>query len=71
MCMFHREKFGLYDVDFSSSDKARTPRKSAFVYKEICRSKTLDPDFEPVKFLVDGPEKNSKSEQDHDLTMLR
>ncbi|CAB3222974.1 unnamed protein product [Arctia plantaginis] len=67
----YTEKFGLYEVDFSSSDKARTPRKSAFVYKEICRSKTLDPDFEPEKFLVDGPEKNPKFDQNHVLTMLR
>lgn len=40
-------------MDFSSPDKTRTPRKSAFIYKEIARSKTLDPDFEPEKFIVE------------------
>lgn len=50
---FFREKFGLYEVDFSSPDKTRTPRKSAFIYKEIIRSKKLDPDFEPERFIVE------------------
>ncbi|KAF9407214.1 hypothetical protein HW555_012684, partial [Spodoptera exigua] len=57
------EKFGLYEVDFSSSQKTRTPRKSAFIYKEMIKSKILNPDFEPEKFIVevsrDVPEKEN------------
>ncbi|CAH0597898.1 unnamed protein product [Chrysodeixis includens] len=48
------DKYGLYEVDFSSPDKTRTPRKSAFIYKEIAKSKTLDPHFEPEKFIVEA-----------------
>ncbi|XP_035441897.1 myrosinase 1 [Spodoptera frugiperda] len=47
------EKFGLYQVDFSSQQKTRTPRKSAFIYKEMIRSKKLNPDFEPEKFIIE------------------
>ncbi|XP_022827607.1 myrosinase 1-like [Spodoptera litura] len=57
------EKFGLYEVDFSSQQKTRTPRKSAFIYREMIRSKKLNPDFEPEKFIVevskDVPEKSN------------
>ena len=45
--IFYREKYGLYEVDFESSAKTRTPRKSAYVYKEICRTRTLDFHYEP------------------------
>ncbi|KAJ8715454.1 hypothetical protein PYW07_009936 [Mythimna separata] len=47
------DKFGLFQVDFSHPQKTRTPRKSAFIYKEIIRTKILDPDFEPEKFIVE------------------
>ncbi|CAK1541095.1 unnamed protein product [Leptosia nina] len=47
----YKEKFGLYEVDFSSSDRTRTPRKSAFIYKEIVRSRSLDPHFEPETYI--------------------
>ncbi|CAF4869183.1 unnamed protein product [Pieris macdunnoughi] len=47
----YSEKFGLYEVDFSSPDRSRTPRKSAFVYKEIIKSKSLNPHFEPDVYL--------------------
>ncbi|VVC93003.1 unnamed protein product [Leptidea sinapis] len=43
----YTERFGLYEVDFESSEKTRTPRKSAFIYKEIIRSRTIDPEYEP------------------------
>ncbi|XP_045455416.1 myrosinase 1-like [Melitaea cinxia] len=46
----YREKFGLYEVDFTSLNRTRTPRKSAFIYREIVRTKTLDFDYEPEKF---------------------
>ncbi|CAH2988918.1 unnamed protein product [Chilo suppressalis] len=40
-------RFGLYEVDFTTANRTRTPRKSAFVYKEIVRSRALDPIYEP------------------------
>ncbi|CAH2231808.1 jg3611 [Pararge aegeria aegeria] len=43
----YTERFGLYEVDFESEQKTRTPRKSAFVYKEVIRSRVIDPDYEP------------------------
>ncbi|CAH0404983.1 unnamed protein product [Chilo suppressalis] len=43
----YTERFGLYEVDFTSANRTRTPRKSAFVYKEIVRSRALDPLYEP------------------------
>ncbi|XP_052744850.1 myrosinase 1-like [Bicyclus anynana] len=46
----YTEKFGLYEVDFHSPDKTTTPRKSAFIYKEIIRSKKLDPNYEPEQY---------------------
>ncbi|XP_063358724.1 lactase/phlorizin hydrolase-like [Cydia amplana] len=42
------ERFGLYEVDYTDPARPRTPRKSAFVYKEIVRSRTLDPHYEPT-----------------------
>uniref|UniRef100_A0A2A4JCQ8 Uncharacterized protein n=1 Tax=Heliothis virescens TaxID=7102 RepID=A0A2A4JCQ8_HELVI len=61
-------KFGLYQVDFSSSDKSRTPRKSAFIYKEIVKSKALDPDYEPEKFIVEViKESQERSRVDNDV----
>ncbi|XP_028028072.1 myrosinase 1-like [Bombyx mandarina] len=43
----YTERFGLYEVDFSDPARPRTPRKSAFVYKEILRSRVIDHDYEP------------------------
>ncbi|KAL0849455.1 hypothetical protein ABMA28_013738 [Loxostege sticticalis] len=43
----YTERFGLYEVDYESPQRTRTPRKSAFVFKEIVRSRALDPHFEP------------------------
>ncbi|GBP54376.1 Myrosinase 1 [Eumeta japonica] len=40
-------KYGLYEVDFESEELTRTPRKSAFVYREITRSRAVDPAYEP------------------------
>lgn len=41
------DRFGLYEVDFDSPERTRTPRKSAFVYKEIVRTRSLDHNYEP------------------------
>ncbi|KAI5634549.1 glycosyl hydrolase family 1 domain-containing protein [Phthorimaea operculella] len=43
----YTERFGLYEVDFESPARTRTPRKSAFVYKQIVRTRELDPHYEP------------------------
>ncbi|XP_063896033.1 myrosinase 1-like [Helicoverpa armigera] len=62
------DKFGLYQVDFSNSEKTRTPRKSAFIYKQIIKSKVLDPDFEPESFIVEViKESQEKGRVDNDV----
>lgn len=54
----YADKFGLYEVDFTSPERTRTPRKSAYIYKEIVRTKSLDPDYEP-EILLDGTDRKS------------
>ena len=34
-------------MDFESPERTRTPRKSAFVYKELVRTRALDMHYEP------------------------
>ncbi|KPJ12244.1 Myrosinase 1 [Papilio machaon] len=43
----YTERFGLYEVDYESAERTRTPRKSAFVYKQIVRTRELDMHYEP------------------------
>ncbi|KAG7296377.1 hypothetical protein JYU34_021521 [Plutella xylostella] len=43
----YSERFGLYDVDFESPKRTRTPKKSAFVYKQILKTRSLDHHYEP------------------------
>ncbi|XP_072936599.1 cytosolic beta-glucosidase-like [Epargyreus clarus] len=43
----HSERFGLYEVDYESPERTRTPRKSAFVYKNIVRTRALDMNYQP------------------------
>lgn len=43
----YSELFGLYEVDYENPNRTRTPRKSAFVYKEIVRTRALDLNYEP------------------------
>ncbi|XP_068625531.1 myrosinase 1-like [Battus philenor] len=40
-------KFGLYHVDFEDPARTRTPKKTAFVYKEIIRTRVIDHNYEP------------------------
>ncbi|CAH2096847.1 unnamed protein product [Euphydryas editha] len=40
-------RFGLYQVDFESEQRTRTARKSAFIYKQIVKTRVIDPDYEP------------------------
>lgn len=47
-----RQRFGFYEVDYDSPERTRTPRKSAFVFKEIVRSRTLDFDYEPESYVM-------------------
>ncbi|KAH9642756.1 hypothetical protein HF086_010409 [Spodoptera exigua] len=43
----YSERFGLYEVDYESPERTRTPRKSAFMYKEMLRTRSLDWHYEP------------------------
>ncbi|CAK1540956.1 unnamed protein product [Leptosia nina] len=43
----YSECFGLYQVNFESPEKTRTPKKSAFIYKEIIKSRIINPNYEP------------------------
>ncbi|XP_048001773.1 myrosinase 1-like isoform X2 [Leguminivora glycinivorella] len=43
----YSHRFGLYEVDFQDPNRTRTPRKSAFVYREIIRSRTIDYEYDP------------------------
>ncbi|CAG9566620.1 unnamed protein product [Danaus chrysippus] len=50
-------RFGLYEVDYESPERTRTPRKSAYVYKEMLRTRTLDYHYEPdMSLRIDGEE---------------
>ncbi|CAH2096849.1 unnamed protein product [Euphydryas editha] len=48
----YTEPFGLYEVDFKSEAKTRTPRKSAFVYKQIVKTRVIDPNYEPTEMVM-------------------
>ncbi|XP_075991782.1 lactase/phlorizin hydrolase-like [Anticarsia gemmatalis] len=54
----YTERFGLYEVDYESPERTRTPRKSAFVYKEIIRSRALDWHYEPDTMVMTIDEGN-------------
>ncbi|CAF4786027.1 unnamed protein product [Pieris macdunnoughi] len=41
------DRFGLYEVDYSVEERTRTPRKSAYFYKDLLRTRTLDVHYEP------------------------
>ncbi|CAH2059129.1 unnamed protein product, partial [Iphiclides podalirius] len=43
----YTERFGLYEVDFEDPLRTRRPRKSAFVYKQILKTRVVDHDYEP------------------------
>ncbi|XP_061379993.1 myrosinase 1-like isoform X2 [Danaus plexippus] len=43
----YTELLGLYRVNFSDPGRERTPRKSAFVYKQIIKSRMIDEEYEP------------------------
>ncbi|CAH0717625.1 unnamed protein product, partial [Brenthis ino] len=39
----YKYKFGLYEVDFTSPSRTRTPRDSARYYKHVIRNRSIDP----------------------------
>ncbi|ALC44907.1 CG9701 [Drosophila busckii] len=43
----YREKFGLYHVDFNSPQRTRTPKISARVYANICKTNAIDWSYRP------------------------
>ncbi|CAK1544188.1 unnamed protein product [Leptosia nina] len=43
----YADRFGLYEVDYNAEERTRTPRKSAYYYKELLRTRTLDINYEP------------------------
>lgn len=42
------EKFGLYHVDFNSPNRTRTPKISARVFANICKTSSIDLDYRPT-----------------------
>ncbi|KAJ8730215.1 hypothetical protein PYW07_017253 [Mythimna separata] len=48
----YTERFGLYEVDFEDPERTRTPRKSAFIYKQIMKTRTIDHDYEPESYVM-------------------
>ncbi|CAH0602993.1 unnamed protein product [Chrysodeixis includens] len=43
----YTQRFGIYEVDYEAPERTRTARKSARVYKEIMRTRSLDFSFDP------------------------
>ncbi|KAM3966826.1 myrosinase 1-like [Aphomia sociella] len=43
----YTERFGLYGVDFNDPARTRTPTRSAFIYKQIIKTRVIDHDYEP------------------------
>lgn len=39
--MFYSEKFGLFSVNFTSENKERTPKQSAYFMKEVIEQRRL------------------------------
>ncbi|XP_026725123.1 myrosinase 1-like [Trichoplusia ni] len=48
----YSERFGLYEVDFNDPNRTRTPRKSAFIYKNIMKTRMVDHDYEPESYVM-------------------
>lgn len=42
------EKFGLYHVDFNSPERSRTPKVSARVFAQICKTNAIDWSYRPM-----------------------
>lgn len=44
----YTEKFGLYHVDFSAPNRTRTPKISARVFANICKTNAIDWSYRPA-----------------------
>ncbi|XP_023935452.2 myrosinase 1 [Bicyclus anynana] len=44
------ERLGIYEVNFESESRERRPRKSAFIYKQIIKTRVIDPNYEPESY---------------------
>ncbi|KAI5643288.1 glycosyl hydrolase family 1 domain-containing protein [Phthorimaea operculella] len=63
------QRFGLYEVDIEDPDRPRTPRKSALVYSEIVRTRSIDFDFNPDPY-IDVPCSGNRLVTVHFLVMV-
>jgi beta-glucosidase/6-phospho-beta-glucosidase/beta-galactosidase len=50
-------RFGLAEVDFAAPDKPRTPRPSAWLYRDIARANRLSPDV--LRGRANGPRRSA------------
>ncbi|CAB3253616.1 unnamed protein product [Arctia plantaginis] len=46
------DRFGLYEVDFEDPDPKRRPKKSAFISKQIIKTREVDPQYEPDNYVM-------------------
>ncbi|KAJ2941573.1 hypothetical protein O0L34_g14626 [Tuta absoluta] len=46
------ERFGLYHVDFEDPARTRTARKSALVYKQVIKTRTIDYSYNPEDLTI-------------------
>lgn len=45
MLFYFRPKFGLFETDYESEEKTRRARDSAFWFRQLIATRTLDPNY--------------------------